>query len=121
MAALACCLGACSVEPPAFVSVLFPEETHDTVGPYRVEAWLETTRGIRYVLLRIGDEDPFSELLFSRERQDDQTELWGLDLPGRPPGWTYRFFLIAVETGGKKATFPEGAPEEVLTLRILGP
>jgi hypothetical protein len=116
------CLCACGVEPPAFISVQAPTRTHDEVGPYRVEAWVETERGLRFLALRLSDEPPqYTERRATRIEREDGAELWIDELPGLPVGSVYRFHLVAVDNAGKKISYPAGAPDEQLEIEIVPP
>jgi hypothetical protein len=114
--------GACGDDKPFFQSVLVPPDSYDTVGPYRIEAYVVAVKGVRGVTVRLpSDSDPssYSEVLATFKADSGEAELWLADLPGRPAGTVFSFYLEAVDKGGSLVKYPSGAPDELATFRIL--
>lgn len=122
-----CVLGAvaaCGSERPYFQSVSAPTDTYDTVGPYRVEAWIVAPRGVGIMELRFEDEANRSSADFPMQEaevsDEASAELWVAELTGRPVGTVLRFYLVLVDQVGQKVVYPAGAPADVLNLKVVG-
>ena len=118
----------CASDMPSFVSVLLPGDTFDTVGPYRVEAEVLAPNGVLRVTLRLfpgDDPEVYSDLPFTAIEEDKTGGEFYVELPGRPVGTVFRFYLQVVDGkrggGGKIAVFPSGAPDDLATFSVLSP
>jgi hypothetical protein len=117
---------ACGRDEPAFLSVLTPNDTFDTVGPYRVEVRVAAPNGVFRLLLRLqqeADSAVFSDMPFSPiEERFDGGEFF-LELPGRPAGTRFAYYLLLVDGkkkgGGALVREPEAAPAELHEFEIL--
>jgi hypothetical protein len=117
---------ACAVDDPYFVSVLLPGDTFDTVGPYRVEAEVLAPNGVHRIIMRLSageDSTAYSDLMLAAV---DETETGGsyyIELPGRPPGTVFRYYLQVVDGkrsgGGRLAVFPAEAPDTLASFAVL--
>ncbi len=121
-------LSACGRDEPAFLSVLAPDDTFDTVGPYRVEARVAAPNGVHRFTLRLsqGPESVlFAEtpMIVVNERHDGGE--YYAEFPGRPAGTSFRYYLVLVDGeaggGGALVSYPDAAPEDLLEFEILYP
>ena len=118
---LAC---ACGRQEPMFLSVLLPADTHDTVGPYRIEAYVDVPNGVGRFLLRVQrapNSELFSERMLKPVDPDHEEDAWFVELPGRPPGHEYAMFLMLADLGGALVRDPEDAPTELHRFQVLYP
>jgi hypothetical protein len=108
---------------PIFESVLEPEDTYDAVGPYRIEAFITARDPLNWVVLRVAQDNAtrFGELLATLERGDVKEGLWVAELPGRPAGSRFDFYLAAEDRTGKSAFYPANAPIDLIGFAILPP
>jgi len=116
----------CGRDEPTFVSVLAPEDTYDTVGPYRIEVRVKAPNGVFRLLLRLQQEEgsmAFADLPFEVIDERFDSGEYFVELPGRPPGTVFAYYLLLVdgktEGGGALVTEPAGAPEDLLSFEIL--
>lgn len=112
----------CGRQEPFFVSVILPEDTTDTVGPYRIEAYVEAPNGVGRFLLRLANapsSDIFSEIQFTPSDVDDEAAVWFVELPGRPAGTEFYYYLLLTDTHGALIRLPDTAPVALNVFRIL--
>ena len=118
---------ACGTDEPYFVSVLLPGDTYDTAGPYRVEAEVIAPNGVLRLVLRLRSESAldvvtWSDLPFAPIDADATGGRYFVELPGRPAGTVFRFYLQVVDGkrsgGGRLAVYPPGAPETLAGFRV---
>ncbi len=112
---------ACEPSVPAFVSVLAPADTSDTLGPYRIEAYVDAPTGVKSLTCRwvTGDAaEDYAELAFERTGDDDAGP-WVVELPGLPSGSVVVYYLVLVDEEGTLVRYPEGAPAVLAGFRVL--
>ncbi len=116
----------CGDDVPVFLSVLTPEDTTDTLGPYRVEARVAAPNGVYRLLVRLRqaqDSAVFADLPMAPivERPDGGTYV--AELPGRPAGTLFEYYLLLIDGegqgGGKLVTSPAGAPDVLWSFAIV--
>ncbi|MBI5508356.1 MAG: hypothetical protein HY903_06355 [Deltaproteobacteria bacterium] len=116
----------CGRDEPSFVSVLLPTDTYDTAGPYRVEAQVFAANGVFRMLMRLQqatDSEVFGDLRFQVVEEEGDGGRYLLELPGRPAGTWFRYYLQVVDGkskgGGRIATYPDGAPATLAEFCVL--
>jgi len=121
-------VAACGSDKPAFISVLLPGDTYDTVGPYRIEAEVLAPNGVDRLLLRLlsgSGDSAYSDLPFSAIDAERTGGRFYVELPGRPAGTLFEFYLLLVDgqrTGGSKIVkYPADAPDTVASFSVLAP
>jgi hypothetical protein len=117
---------ACGNDDPAFISVLPPTDTSDTLGPYRIEAHVVAPNGVYRLLVRLRQEplsDVFADLRFRPLEELHDGGVYVAELAGRPAGTVFEYYLLLIDGegkgGGALVTYPPAAPEELLTFTIL--
>ncbi len=113
----------CGRQEPYFISVILPKDTTDTVGPYRVEAYVGAPNGVGRFLLRLAngpESEIFTEMQFTAVL-DDESAVWFVELPGRPVGTEFRYYLLLTDAQGALIRQPEKAPMALHLFRILQP
>jgi hypothetical protein len=120
--------GACAVDDPYFVSVLLPGDTFDSVGPYRVEAEVLAPNGVHRIIMRLSareDSAVFSDLRLAAVDATATGGTYALELPGRPAGTVFRYYLQVVDGkrsgGGRIAVYPPDAPSSLAHFAVLAP
>lgn len=114
---------------PYFESVLELSDTFDTVGPYRIEAYVAAPQNVSTLSLMVfadsGAEEPAEPEdpapWFELAQGDRHRGRWVYDLPGRPAGSVYSYYLVLEDTAGLQALYPKGAPTNRLGFEIFGP
>ena len=115
--------GACGSDQPRFESVALPGDTYETAGPYLIEAYVRAPAGSKELVARLfaAPEAPtYRELAGGRLRKEEDVELWSVELPGRPAGTVFYYYLSFVDRHGKKIVYPpeatqRDAPEATLS------
>lgn len=115
-------LAGCAADAPYFQSVLAPESTADTLGPYRVEARVVADRGVfRLLAVLAADAEGTTTVDVPLElvEGDERYGLWVVDLPGRPAGSVYRFQLELIDTDGAIVRHPAGDAPAWVEFEVL--
>ena len=115
-------VSACGTMEPAFESVLHPDDTYDTAGPYRIEAYVAAADNIDRVSVALAEKpggDLFGEMSMHLADGTLARGRWVVDLPGRPVGSIYQFYLVARDISGYEVLYPQKAPGVRLEFEIL--
>jgi hypothetical protein len=116
----------CGDDRPAFISVLTPSDTTDTVGPYRVEAQVVAPNGVYRLLLRLRQAPTsgvFADIRLQAIDEQHDGGTYFAELPGRPAGTLFEYYLLLIDGagkgGGELVNYPAGAPGELLSFSIV--
>ena len=112
-------LSACGDQDPEFEALYLPEDTTDTSGPYLFEVYINAPRGVDRIILRVAMSEGsriFSYIYFDSESlsddSDEGTERWVVELPGRPAGTVFEYFIAAYDLQGARIAHPADADTE---------
>lgn len=120
-------LAGCGNLDAYFESVLEVDDTFDSYGPYRIEAYVNAPRGVERLTLKVADADAppdsivFGDLGFTFEAGDEYRGRWVTELLGRPAGSGYTYYLLLRDQGDFLIRYPPGAPLVRLGFWVLDP
>ena len=120
---LAATLLACGNEYPEFTSVLVPQDTTDTRGPYAIETYVSSSHDIVEVSAFVAASQDGDAVELGGARTtvaSGDAELWKIEIPGRPVGTDLFLYLVALDEKGRKSSYPAGAPQDRLHFRVIG-
>ncbi len=121
LAAIIAVIPGCGGGAPYFESLFVPDATHDSTGPYNIEAYIQAPEGLERALVRLTREpleEIFSEIYFERQTGDQFGGRYRAQIPGQLPGTNIFYFLVATDVEGQSVTAPDNAPESFILLSV---
>ena len=115
---------ACGAQDPRFLSVLELSDTTDSVGPYRLEAYVDVPRGVDVFNVRVAESAAalqFGTIAMKRLETTPSNGAWYAELAGRPAGTEYKYYLELRDASGTTITSPARAPAVLHQFMISTP
>lgn len=119
--ALLLLLASCVPSEPAFVSVLKPTDTTNTIGPYRIEVYVDAGGEVKSLVCRWvtgPNREDYAELPFELVG-DDEVGPWVVELAGQPADTVISYYLVLVNDEGALVRYPQNAPDVLASFRVV--
>lgn len=111
--------GACGDEDaPRILSVSFPPDTSDPLGPFWVEAVVDDDRGVHDVVLLVATD---VDTPYTRLQMDEKGEgHWEVSFGELAPDTTLYLIVEAIDAGGNRAQYPDPAMQQETGCVVAG-
>jgi hypothetical protein len=119
---LALAVSACSEPDPEILATTVLGSTHDTAGPYRVDAIVRNVAGDDEVVLRVGIDTGNEDRFFPRAMAEDDTgERFTAAISGQPAGTSVVYFIEVIRDGDRVAIDPDSNLVAGYGFQVLAP